>query len=322
MIDIMRFWLRAGCDGFRVDMAGSPVKHDQDGKGTIEVWRQIRRFLDAEFPDAAMASEWGEPEQSLQGGFHMDFLLHFGSSHYNDLFRCKNPFFAGEGDVSAFAEKYMQSYKKTAHKGLICIPFGNHDMERLSYRIQGSKLKIAFAFLLTMPGVPFLYYGDEIGMRYLEGLTSVEGGYGRTGSRSPMQWDDSLNDGFGNSPRDMLYIMQDESIGRPTVKAQMQDKDSLWNEIERLIALRKQHTTLQSWGKIEIVHARKNAYPFAYLRYDGSEKLLVVLNPSDKAVELRTRYAPRELLYLFGSVLDIDNGVLKLGADTFGLFRL
>lgn len=38
-----------------------------------------------------------------------------------------------------------------------------------------------------MPGAPFIYYGDEIGMRYLEGLTSVEGGYGRTGSRSPMQ---------------------------------------------------------------------------------------------------------------------------------------
>ena len=76
--NIMRFWLGMGCDGFRVDMAGSFVKHDK------------------EFPEAAMVSEWGEPDKSLQGGFHMDFLLHFGPSHYNDLFRCENPFFAAK----------------------------------------------------------------------------------------------------------------------------------------------------------------------------------------------------------------------------------
>ena len=66
-------------------------------------------------------------------------------------------------------------------------------MDRLARRLQGDELKIAFAFLLSMPGAPFIYYGDEIGMRYVEGLKSVEGGYNRTGSRSPMQWDDSTN---------------------------------------------------------------------------------------------------------------------------------
>ena len=171
----MRFWLNMGCDGFRVDMAGSLVKNDQEGKGTIRLWQQVRKFLDAEFPDAAMVSEWGEPDKSLQGGFHMDFLLHFG-------------------------ETYKTNYNKTAQKGLICIPSGNHDMDRLARRLQGNELKIAFAFLLSMPGAPFIYYGDEIGMRYVEGLKSVEGGYNRTGSRSPMQWDDSTNAGFSSAP--------------------------------------------------------------------------------------------------------------------------
>lgn len=83
--NIMRFWLSLGCDGFRVDMAGSLVKNDVDGKGTITLWQDIREFLDEEFPAAAMVSEWGEPDKSLIGGFHMDFLLHFGPSHYNDL---------------------------------------------------------------------------------------------------------------------------------------------------------------------------------------------------------------------------------------------
>ena len=97
----MRFWLDAGCDGFRVDMAGSLVKNDPESKGTIALWQNIREFLDEEFPDAAMVSEWGEPDKSLIGGFHMDFLLHFGPSHYNDLFRCDHPYFSKDAEGSA-----------------------------------------------------------------------------------------------------------------------------------------------------------------------------------------------------------------------------
>ena len=187
MEDVMRFWLNMGCDGFRVDMAGSLVKNDPEGKGTIRLWQQVRSFLDKEFPQAAMISEWGEPDKSLLGGFHMDFLLHFGPSHYNDLFRCPEPYFSsrGKGDIYEFVEKYKENYEKSKGKGLICIPSGNHDMKRLAYQIHGDELKIAFAFLLSMPGAPFIYYGDEIGMRYVEGLDSVEGGYDRTGSPLP-----------------------------------------------------------------------------------------------------------------------------------------
>lgn len=203
MKDVMRFWLTMGCDGFRVDMAGSLVKNDPDSKGTIKLWQNVREFLNAEFPKAAMVSEWGEPDKSILGGFHMDFLLHFGPSHYNDLFRCEEPFFSsrGKGDVSVFVEKYIENYKKADKKGLICIPSGNHDMDRLARLLHGDELKIAFAFLLSMPGAPFIYYGDEIGMRYVEGLDSVEGGYGRTGSRSPMQWDQGVNAGFSTAPK-------------------------------------------------------------------------------------------------------------------------
>ena len=109
--NIMRFWLNMGCDGFRVDMAGSLVKHDEEGKGTIKLWQEIRLFLDTEFPQAAMVSEWGEPDKSLLGGFHMDFLLHFGPSHYNDLFRCENPYFSGKGngDIGKFVKKYKEN---------------------------------------------------------------------------------------------------------------------------------------------------------------------------------------------------------------------
>ncbi|MCD7727554.1 MAG: glycosylase [Ruminococcus sp.] len=300
--DIMRFWLDMGCDGFRVDMAGSLVKNDEDGKGTIALWQKIRSFLDEEFPDAAMVSEWGEPDKSLKGGFHMDFLLHFGPSHYNDLFRCEEPFFSsrGKGDISEFVNKYKENYEKTERKGLICIPSGNHDMDRLRRFLNEDEIRIAFAFLLSMAGAPFIYYGDEIGMRYVEGLASVEGGYGRTGARSPMQWDSTKNAGFSRASTDKLYISQDSDPDRPTVLKAKSEENSILNEVKRLISVRQSHKALQSMGEIEFLYAEKNAYPLAYLRSEGEEKILVIINPSDKEASFKSEYDPITSIYNIG----------------------
>ncbi len=322
--NIMRFWLGMGCDGFRVDMAGSLVKHDEDGKGTIKLWQNVREFLDKEFPQAAMVSEWGEPDKSLQGGFHMDFLLHFGPSHYNDLFRCGEPFFSrrGKGDVSEFVKKYIENYVKSNKKGLICIPSGNHDMDRLARDCYGNDLKVAFAFMLSMPGAPFIYYGDEIGMRYVEGLASVEGGYGRTGSRSPMQWDNSTNAGFSSAPSDKLYIKQDNSPDRPTVKAQMTDENSLYNEIKRLIEVRQSHAALQSHGEIEFLYAEKNAYPLVYLRSGGDEKILVIINPADREVTYDCKFFLKEKIYSVGEGLSVNNAKITVPPCFAGYYEV
>lgn len=312
MQDVMRFWLNLGCDGFRVDMAGSLVKGDEDGRGTVALWRDFRDFLDREYPNAAMVSEWGEPDKSLLGGFHMDFLLPWGPTHYNDLFRCEHPFFAGEGDASVFVKKYWESYEKTERKGLICIPSGNHDMDRLSRFIHGDNLKIAFAFLLSMPGAPFIYYGDEIGMRYVEGLPSVEGGYGRTGSRSPMQWDDTENAGFSAAPREKLYIPQDDAPDRPTLAAQIKDPASLRNEIKRQIAVRMAHPALQSRGAIRFVCDGAPGLPLAYERSAGNERILAVFNP---AAEARLCPLPGNIgqaLYQFGPAPEVVDDRLRL----------
>lgn len=324
MKNIMRFWLGMGCDGFRVDMAGSLVKQDEEGKGTIALWQKVRAFLDREFPDAAMVSEWGEPDKSLQGGFHMDFLLHFGPSHYNDLFRCEEPYFSGrgKGDISEFVKKYQENYEKSQRKGLICIPSGNHDMDRLARSLHGDELKVAFAFLLSMPGAPFIYYGDEIGMNYVENLTSVEGGYGRTGSRSPMQWNDGTNAGFSTAPADMLYIPLDPRPDRPTVSAQEPDETSLLNEIKRLIHIRQSHKALQSRGEIEFVYAEKNSYPFAYIRSAGDEKVLVVINPSADTAAFKTDYQPKECIYSFGDRLSVKDGGITAAPQSAGFYRI
>ncbi len=306
--NIMRFWLSMGCDGFRVDMAGSLVKHDEEGKGTIALWHDVREFLDAEFPDAAMVSEWGEPDKSLQGGFHMDFLLHFGPSHYWELFRGEAPYFSsranGEHNIKLFVDKYMDSYEKSERKGLMCIPSGNHDMDRLARSLKGDELKVAFGFLLSMPGAPFIYYGDEIGMNYVENLISVEGGYGRTGSRSPMQWNSSANAGFSTAAPHKLYVPIDPDLKRPTVEKQQADEGSLYYEIKKLINIRKSTPALQSCGEIEFINI---GYPLVYKRTAGEQTITVIINPSAESQPLPE--VSGKLLYRFGE--GIADGEIK-----------
>ena len=321
MKDVMKFWLSKGCDGFRVDMAGSLVKNDEDCKGTIALWQDIRGFLDENFPESVLVSEWGEPDKSIEGGFHMDFLLHFGPSHYNDLFRCDKPFFGGEGDASEFVGKYLENYAKADGRGLICIPSGNHDMDRLARTINGERAKMAFAFLLSMPGAPFIYYGDEIGMRYVENLTSVEGGYGRTGSRSPMQWDDTANAGFSAADSKNLYIPIDPSSDRPTVKAQLNDDSSLYNEVKRLIEIRRSHKALSNTGTIEFLCDGSEGKPLVYLRSRDGENIVVALNPTGVEYEFQMDREGGEVIYCLGQKPEIFDGKCVIRGESAVFMR-
>ena len=94
--------------------------------------------------------------------------------------------------IDKFLDDWLPSYKATRKDGLYCLITCNHDTIRPSAGLTPDELKIAYAMLFTLPGAPFVYYGDEIGMRYLP-LPTKEGGYFRTGSRTPMQWDDTAN---------------------------------------------------------------------------------------------------------------------------------
>ena len=322
MKDVMAFWLSKGCDGFRVDMAGSLVKNDEDGKGTIALWQDVRRFLDERFPEAVLVAEWGEPDKSIKGGFHMDFLLHFGPSHYNDLFRCEKPFFGGQGDASEFVGKYLESREKAGGKGYICIPSGNHDMDRLSRTITGRYAQMAFLFLLTMPGAPFIYYGDEIGMRYVEDLTSVEGGYNRTGSRSPMQWDPSENAGFTDDSVKKLYIPLDPEPDRPDVESQLRDDSSLLNEIKKLIRIRQSHKALMNGGDIRFICNGEKGNPLIYYRSSGEENILVVINPTDSPYDLKADPNIQDMIYNIGDKPDLREGQCRIKERSAALWTV
>ena len=329
MKDVMAFWLDKGCDGFRVDMAGSLVKNDPDSRETIKLWQDMRAFLDKAYPEVVLISEWGEPDKSLMGGFHMDFLLHFGPSHYLDLFRCEHPYFSreGKGDAYPFVEAYKKNYGLTNKKGLICIPSGNHDMGRIRECLDCEELKIAFAFLLSMPGAPFIYYGDEIGMRQLKRV-SVEGGYSRTGCRTPMQWDDGKNYGFSQAREKDLYIAQDPAPDAPTVAGQMAERDSLWHEIQHLTGIRKKYPALCASSDITFVYCEPEKYPLVYLRSDEDCRILVALNPGKEDVSCTCPYEMKERIYSLGKGIKpgkeiiLEKGMLHVPGESAGFMSV
>lgn len=316
--DIMRFWLQMGCDGFRVDMAGSLVKNDPEQEGTIRLWHDFMDFINTEFPNAAMISEWGQPDRSLRSGFHMDFMLHFGPSHYPDMFHGDDPYFSreGKGNAKEFIDYYKKCYEPTNGRGMICVPSGNHDMERLTKWLDPEEVKIVFAFVLSLPGAPFIYYGDELGMRYLPDVVSVEGGYIRTGSRSPMQWDGGLNAGFSDGAAEKLYIPIDPDPARPTAENQMADPNSVYHEVKKLIEIRQSVPVLQSEAQIEFLYCEDHAYPLAYRRTDGKDSVLVVINPSGKEAGFDYDGKLGEVIYQNGGELKAEGGKLIVPAAT------
>lgn len=298
--NIMKYWLDMGASGFRVDMAASLVKNDPGSRENIKLWREMRAWLEQEYPEAVLISEWSYPERAIEAGFHIDFYIHFGTTGYTSLFRKHTgrgmgssrysfSFFdaAGLGNIMEFAEDFGRHYNATRHAGYICIPTGNHDITpRLGRDRTVEELEVAYVFFMTMPGVPKIYYGDELGMQGVQGLPSKEGGYERTEVRTPMQWDHSANAGFSVAPSDQLYLPVEPDLGNRTVADQEQDENSLLNKVRRLTQLRREHPALCNRSKFEVLYAQPGRYPFVYRRQGDGECIVVAVNPAGRAVEV------------------------------------
>ncbi|MBQ3038492.1 MAG: glycosylase [Clostridia bacterium] len=324
LINIMRFWLGLGCDGFRVDMAGYIIKNDDDEKcATIKFWQEVIAKIKEEYPNSAFVSEWCYPQYALMAGFDMDFILENPQSHYDDLYRKENSYFSKETKLfpTYWLDTYMKSLQLTKDKGYICYNTGNHDNFRMSRQLDENGMRLVYAFIMAMPGVPYIYNGDEIGMRYVEGLKSVEGGYHRTGTRTPMQWDDSKNAGFSDASKEELYIQIDEKNDRPTVKKQLSDKDSLLNEVKKLIEVRKSNKSLQADGRFEPVFIGEG-YPFVFKRTLNDESILVCINPSDNDAVCEFTGSIDCVVYEYNGVTVQENNKLIVPAWSASYLKL
>lgn len=295
---IMKFWLDLGADGFRVDMASSLIRNDEDHQAISALWHYYRSWFDKEYPEAVLISEWSDPAVAIPAGFHIDSLLQFREpyqillgpeSHLDGDARVPHAFFerAGGGDIKAFVDEYLQLFTLTKSLGYISIPTGNHDTPRPTWGRTEQDVRTIFAMLLTMPGVPFLYYGDEIGMQYLPAAPNKEGAtlgeVRRSGSRTPMQWSKEKNAGFSTAPTEKLYLPIDSSESRPNVATEEGEPSSMLNFTRALLKLRREHPALANAADFQPLYAEKNKYPFVYLRLAGTERIIVAVNPAEQA---------------------------------------
>lgn len=296
--NIMAYWFDLGVDGFRVDMAASLVKNDKDKKETMKLWKEMREWIDREYPGKVLISEWGVPEQALPAGFDVDFLLIHRSPGFKQLTRGsvkdksvgEDAYFVknGKGGIDKFIEEYGKKYSDTRDFGYISLFSANHDINRLNSegRDTPDQIKTFMTFLLTTPCVPFIHYGDEIMMRNVKGLPSVEGSREeRSGTRTPMQWDNSPSAGFSSASPENLYLPIFTDNGKLTVETQDKDPNSVLNFVRELIKVRHEHPALANDGDWQTLSDINNPYPWIYSRNNGKDTYVIALNPGEKKAE-------------------------------------
>ncbi|MEY9938500.1 alpha-amylase family glycosyl hydrolase [Streptacidiphilus sp. MAP5-3] len=334
--EIMSHWFDRGIAGFRVDMAASLVKDDPNKVETGKLWGEMRQWIDHAHPDRALLSEWGDPKTSIPAGFHSDFFLHFTGPALRSLWdngtgsqgawADGQPCYFdpdGKGTMGPFLDAWNEARAASDGSGHVALPTANHDFSRLTCGPRTRDMVApAFAFQLTWPSLPVIYYGDEIGMRYLPGLPDKEGSQlgpeARQGSRTPMQWDATPNAGFSTAPADHLYLPLDPAPDRPTVAAGQADPDSLLHHVRRLIHLRRTTPALGSAAPVQVLH---RDYPFVYLR--GNTHLVVINGreqPATASVPILGVGGGLRPLAVHG--VEVTGGEIRAAGFSYGVFEV
>jgi alpha-amylase len=274
--DVMKFWLQdVGVDGFRFDGARYLV---EDGKTMADtpdnhVWFQhMRTFIKAINPQALLLGEvWTDDftVSTYMKGDQLDLAFDFDLA--NAMLTSANL------SNSDKVNNQLTFSSKTFPAGSSAPFLANHDMDRAASQLGGDieKAKNAAVMLLTSQGVPFVYYGEEIGEQGKRGTENTD-----INRRLPMQWTAADNAGFttGN-PWAAVYPFH----AGVNVAFENSSPDSLLNLYRTLIWLRSQHVGLRIGDTYKINGSDKSIY--AIIRASQAEQLLVVVNLSAEAVQ-------------------------------------
>jgi maltose alpha-D-glucosyltransferase/alpha-amylase len=330
MLNVLRFWLDLGIDGFRLDAV--PYLYERNGtngenlRETHEYLRRVRAEVDASYPDRVLlaeANQWPEDVVAYFGeGDECHMCFHFpvmprmfmslrredATPIYEILQRtptippnCQWGLFLRNHDeltlemVTDEERDYM--YDEYAKDPRMRLNLGIR--RRLAPLLDNGRdeMELMHAILFSLPGSPVLYYGDEIGM----GDNIFLGD--RDGVRTPMQWTGDRNGGFSRADFAQLYLppLMDPVYGYQAVnvEAQLRTPTSMLRWIRRFIALRKQHPVF-GLGTYEPL-ATTNARIFAHVRRYEDDIVLCVHNVARtaQAVELDLSefegYVPEEM---------------------------
>ena len=358
MWNVMKYWLNMGVDGFRLDAV--PYLVEREGTNcenlpeTHGVIKELRARLDAEFPGRmllAEANQWPADLRSYFGSgdeFHMAF--HFplmprmfmgvkleDRKPITEILKqtpeipeaCQWCLFLRNHDeltlemVTNLERDYM--YDEYAREKAMRLNLGIR--RRLAPLLDNDRRRIELmnGMLMSLPGTPILYYGDEIGMGDNVNLGD------RNGVRTPMQWSGGWNGGFSTADPEMLYapLLSNPVYGYQAINVQSQRRfgHSLLSWMKQLIQIRKSYPVFGR-GSIEFLYPA-NHRVLAYVRKHGKDTVLIVnnLSAAAQAVELDLKaYRGNILIEMFGRNIFPRIGdlpyLLTLGPYQFYWFRL
>jgi alpha-glucosidase len=311
-LDVFRFWLERGVDGFRLDVFNAYFKHadlpdnppkfglrsfdrqrhiyDIDQPEMMPFLNEMRLLLDS-YPERYAVGETylATPQKAvsycgpdkLHAAFSFDFTPMNLTYPWNPKWVMKQIL------------KREETFKAAAVWPTTVM--SNHDLPRAASRYakgeNDSQPFIAMTLLLTLRGTPFMYYGEEIGMRDIhlrrsEILDPPGKKYwplykGRDGCRSPMQWNDSPQAGFSTSKP---WLPVHPNYLQRNVTAQQADPDSLFNFTKKLLRLRKDIPALRHG---EFIPMKTPHGVLGYLRRMGKQFVLVAMNFSNRNVKFQ-----------------------------------
>jgi maltose alpha-D-glucosyltransferase / alpha-amylase len=317
VLSVMRFWLQLGVDGLRLDAV--PYLVEREGTNnenlpeTHEILKRFRAEVEASFPGRMLLAEVNQWPEDCKDYFgdgdecHMAFHFPLMPRMYmaiaredrfpiSDIMRqtppipenCQWAIFLRNHDeltlemVSDSERDYLWETYAADRRARINLGI----RRRLAPLLERDRRRVELmnSLLLSMPGTPVIYYGDEIGLGDNIHLGD------RNGVRTPMQWSPDRNGGFSRADPAALVLppLMDPlyGYGAVNVEAQARDPHSLLNWTRRMLAIRQRHPSLGR-GALVFLYP-KNRKILAYLRRDGDETLLCVANlaHSLQAVEL------------------------------------
>ncbi len=309
MIDVARFWLRLGVDGFRLDAV--PYLFEAEGTNcenlpeTHAFLRYLRSTIDAEFPGRillAEANQWPEDvvhyfgtqdEPECHMCFHFPVMprIYYAlrdqrATQIVDILADTPPIPPG-GQWSTFLRNHDELTLEMVSTEERASMYGWYAPDsrmranvgirrRLAPLLDNSRkeIELAHALLLSLPGSPCLYYGDEIGMGDNIWLPD------RDAVRTPMQWTPDRNAGFSTSDPGKLYLPVIQSLvhhhSYVNVEAQLAQPTSLLHWVKGMLAVRRQHPAL-GLGGFQVLESDNDSV-LAFLRRTPTETVLVVAN--------------------------------------------
>jgi glycosidase len=296
MKKITSFWLQqVGVDGFRLDAVRYLVEDDrladsQANHAFLEEWGQYYRSLAPHaftvgeaWTDNSNVKKYTNTNRELDSAFNFDL---------SDALLKLN-----EGNLSTLRfvlQTTLRDFPEQDNANFIT----NHDMPRLMSQLSADKeqrARLAAAILLTAPGIPFLYYGEEIGMSGTKPDELI---------RTPMQWDASPGAGF-TSGTPWQPINRDYTT--VNVASQQGDPHSLLEHYRTLIQLRNAHPALRI-GKTYVIQSRSNKI-LSYLRVSREETLLILIHIGNTPLtdySLNLASGPLAGVYSATSLLDFS----------------